>query len=167
MKLSFATSIDDKPTYFLEKIWKGLLLNRTDLETFYMDYQRRHLNKFGAFWDGDNFTEFLNPKFHSIRKDLKKEWKQGTEIQLVINFNEQNEFAFAPTIKCQSIQNIHIDYSKTVTDAPAIFVDYQLLNASDTLEFAVNDGFLNTEDLFRYFKEDFQGTLIHWTDLRY
>jgi hypothetical protein len=167
MKLSFTTTIDDKPTYFLEKIWKGLLLDRQDLDNVYLEYQRRHLDKFGRFWDGDDFREFLNQKTHTIRRDTEREWKPGMEIQLVINQNEQDEFQFAPLLKCLSTQKIHIDYSNTVTNGPAIFIDYELLTDSVADELAVNDGFSNKEELFLYFKEDFHGILIHWTDQQY
>jgi hypothetical protein len=167
MKLSFTTIIDKKPTYFLEKIWKGLLQDREDLGDIYMEYQRRHLDKFGCFWDGDDFREFLNQKIHTIRRDTERKWKPGMEIQLIINQNEQDEFQFAPLLKCQSTQEIHLDYSNTVIDGPAVFINYELLSSSVTNELAINDGFSNKEDLFFYFKEDFHGTLIHWTDQQY
>jgi hypothetical protein len=167
MKLSFATIIDDKPNYFLEKIWKGLLLNHSNLESMYMEYQRRHLNKFGSFWDGDTFREFLLPKVHTLRKDLKKEWKPGMEIQLVINQYMEDEFQFAPALKCQSTQNIQIDYSNSIINGPALYVDYELLGPKETNQFAINDGFANAYELFDYFKEEINGTLIHWTSLRY
>jgi hypothetical protein len=167
MKLSFVTAIENKPNYFLERIWKGLLLGQANLDDVYMEYQRRHLDKFGSFWDGDNFREFLLPKIHTLRKDLKKEWKPGMEIQLVINQNNEDEFQFTPILKCQSTQNIHIDYSNAIINGPAVFIDYELLGHKDTNQFAVNDGFENAEELFSYFNKDFSGTLIHWTSFRY
>jgi len=164
MKLSFSTKIEDKPNYFLEKIWKGILQEHPNLENTYLDYQRRHLDKFGCFWDGDNYREFLNPKIHTIRRDVNKQWKKGMTINLVININENDEFQFAPVLKCQNTQNVQIDYSNFVITGPAVFVDYELYTNDQLEVLAINDGFTGSEEFFQYFNADFNGTLIHWTN---
>jgi len=33
--------------------------------------------------------------------------------------------------------------------------------------FALKDGFNSIEDFFNWFKEDFEGILIHWTNFKY
>ena len=168
MKLSFGTEVNHQPNYFLEKIWKGLLLAPGDLEESYLNYQGRYITKFGKSWDGDTFSEFLEPKIHTIRRDLDNEWAAGLDIQLVINLNTLDEFQFAPTLKCQSVQRIQIDYSNLINDnGPAVFIDYELLDRETLVKLAINDGFPTISDFFHYFNEEFSGNLIHWTRLRY
>ena len=168
MKLSFGTEVNHQPNYFLEKIWKGLLLGPGDLEGSYQDYQRRHLEKFGKCWDGDTFGEFLEAKIHTIRRDLDNEWRAGMEIQLVINLNSTDEFQFAPILRCQSVQRIQIDYSNLINDdGPAVFINYELIDKETLVCLVINDGFATVEDFFLYFNEEFTGNLIHWTPLKY
>jgi len=167
MKLSFGTQVNHQPNYFLEKIWLGLLQGPGNLEESYYNYQRRYIEKFGKTWDGDSFGEFLEPKIHTIRRDLDNEWKAGMDIQLVINLNSPDEFQFVPTLKCQSVQRIQIDYSNLINDGPAVFIDYELMDRYSLAQLVVNDGFPTIDDFFLYFNEEFSGNLIHWTPLRY
>ncbi|MET1057504.1 MAG: hypothetical protein ABWY16_19480 [Pedobacter sp.] len=168
MKLSFDTTMNDEPNYFLEKIWKGLLDGPGNLDESYYNYLERYIAKFGQSWEGEKFSEFLQPKLHTIRRDLDNEWVAGMEIQLVINLNTPDEFQFAPTLKCQSVQRIQIDYSKLINPfGPAIFVDYQLLDKPSLSGMVRNDGFHSVRDFLRYFNDDFTGNLIHWTPLSY
>ncbi|SEA65806.1 hypothetical protein [Pedobacter hartonius] len=168
MKLSFGTEINHQPNYFLEKIWKGLLSGPGNLEESYFNYQGRHIAKFGRSWDGDRFGDFLEPKIHTIRRDLDNEWTPGMDIQLVVNLNTLEEFQFAPTLKCQSVQRIQIDYSRLINPlGPSVFIDYQLLDKHTLAKMVRNDGFPTIADFFMYFKEDFSGNLIHWTSLSY
>lgn len=167
MKLSFGTTVNNQPNYFIEKIWRGLLNGPANLEESYISYQGRHLEKFGGFWDGENFGEFLEPKIHTIRKDTENKWREGMEIQLVIRQHERDEFQFAPVVKCLGVQRIQIDYSHTINDGPAVFIDYQLLDKETLAALAVNDGFGTVADFFYYFNEEFSGNLVHWTPLKY
>ena len=34
-------------------------------------------------------------------------------------------------------------------------------------QLAINDGFESLKHFFEYFNEDFEGKIIHWTDLKY
>lgn len=167
MKLSFGTEVNHQPNYFVEKIWKGLLLGPGYMEESYINYQGRYITKFGKCWDGDNFGEFLEPKIHTIRRDLDNEWAAGLDIQLVVNLNTVDEFQFAPTLTCQSVQRISIDYSNLINEGPAVFVDYELLDRETLSHLAKNDGFPTIADFFLYFNEEFTGNLIHWTSLKY
>ncbi|WP_158796144.1 hypothetical protein [Pedobacter sp. L105] len=168
MKLSFGTEVNHQPNYFLEKIWKGLLQGPGKLEESYLNYQSRYLEKFGQFWEGDTFGEFLEPKIHTIRRDADHEWKAGMDIQLVINLNTPDEFQFAPLLKCQSVQRIQIDYSNLISEkGPAVFIDYELLDRVTLAQMVMNDGFPTIDDFFLYFNEEFTGNLIHWTPLIY
>lgn len=168
MKLSFGTEVNHQPNYFLEKIWKGLLQGTGQLEESYLNYQSRYLEKFGQFWEGDTFGEFLEPKIHTIRRDQDNEWRAGMDIQLVINLNTPDEFQFAPLLKCQSVQRIQIDYSNLISDkGPSVFIDYELLDRATLARMVMNDGFPTIDDFFLYFNEEFTGNLIHWTPLIY
>lgn len=168
MKLSFGTAVNHQPNYFLEKVWKGLLEGPGNLEESYLNYQSRYLEKFGSFWEGDTFGEFLEPKIHTIRRDADNEWREGMDIQLVINIDTPDEFQFAPLLKCQSVQRIQIDYSNLISDnGPAVFIDYELLDRATLAQMVMNDGFPTIDDFFLYFNEEFTGNLIHWTPLRY
>jgi len=168
MKLSFDTTINNQPNYFIEKIWKGLLIGPGDLEESYLNYQGRHLDKFGMFWDGDTFSEFLEPKIHTLRKDPENLWRTGMDIQLVINKDKINEFQFAPALRCQSVQRIQIDYSNLINDdGPAVFIDYEMADKETVKNLAINDGFATVADFFYYFDGEFTGNLIHWTPLKY
>jgi hypothetical protein len=167
MKLSFGTTVNNQPNYFIEKIWKGLLTGYGNLDESYINYQGRYLEKFGGFWEGDTFAEFLEPKIHTIRKDPDNIWHPGMDIQLVIHKGTPDEFQFAPTLKCQHVQRIQIDYSNLVSTGPAVFIDYELLDKEKLVALAINDGFGTVEDFFYYFNEEFSGNLIHWTDQCY
>ena len=168
MKLSFGVTVNNQPNYFIEKIWKGLLDGPGNLEEVYLNYQGRYLDKFGRFWDGDTFSEFLEPKIHTIRADPDNLWKAGAEIQLVIHKDTPYEFQFAPNIRCLSVQRIHIDYSRLInTEGPAVFIDYQLLDKESLVRLAINDGFATVSDFFYYFNEEFSGNLVHWSALNY
>jgi hypothetical protein len=167
MKLSFGTEINNQPNYFLEKIWQGLLLGPGDLEESYNEYQRRYLQKFGKSWDGDTFSEFLEPKLHTIRRDIDNLWASGMDIQLVVNINSPDEFQFAPTLKCHSVQRIQIDYSNLLGEGPAVFIDYELLDADQLEKLSINDGFATVSDFFSYFNEEFTGNLVNWSPVKY
>ncbi|WP_316821830.1 hypothetical protein [Pedobacter gandavensis] len=165
MKLSFGTVINDQPNYFIEKIWKGLTNVSVHMEKEYYRYLQRHLEKFGRSWDGDQYTEFLEPKIHTIRKDTEDLWHPGMEIVMVIDKDGAEEFQFAAPLTCQSIQKIRMDQNGR--GGIQIRIDDRLLSEPEGHQFAVNDGFQNTEDLYAYFKQDFAGKLIHWTSFRY
>ena len=168
MKLSFGTEVNGQPNYFIEKIWKGLLQGSGDLEETYYSYQRRYIQKFGKSWDGHSFNEFLEPKFHTIRRDIDNEWAAGMDIDLVVNINTPEEFQFAPTLRCQSVQRIQIDYSRLLNPhGPSMFIDYQLVDNQTLVKMVRNDGFPTVFDFFNYFDEEFNGSLVHWTPLSY
>lgn len=165
MKLSFGTDIDDQPNYFVEKIWKGLTSLSVHLEKDYYQYLQRHLEKFNRSWDGDQYTEFLEPKLHTIRKDVDDLWRAGMEITMVIDKDSPQEFQFAPILSCQSIQKIELH--KTDNGWVQIRIDGRFLTAEEVQQFAVNDGFSNADALYAYFKGSFKGKLIHWTAFKY
>lgn len=165
MKLSFGTVIQGEPNYFIEKIWKGLTNLSVHMESDYYRYLQRHLEKFNRSWDGDQYTEFLEPKIHTIRKDADNLWRPGMEISMVIDKDGPEEFQFAPPLTCQHIQTVEI---RTVEHRPTqLRIDDQLLTEEALHQFAVNDGFQDAAALFFYFEGSFKGKLIHWTAFKY
>lgn len=111
------------------------------------------------------------PKIHTIRQDIKNKWKPGNKIHFVINNRTKNRYQFAPTIVCTSTQQIIIKYfynGKTEQfDLPTVLIDGKEKKGKQLLELANNDGFDTVEDFFAYFKTDFTGKIIHWTNFKY
>lgn len=113
----------------------------------------------------------LKGKKHTIRKDSKDRWKKGNDIHFSINVRAKNQLQFAPVVKCKSIQKINITYNEEVCEAfgcePCVFIDDKPLYIHDYEKLAINDGFDSVHDFFEWFNEDFEGKLIHWTNLKY
>lgn len=165
MKLSFGTQFNGKPNYFIEKIWKGIIALSSSLETDYYQYQQRHIHKFGTNWEGDQYTEFLEPKLHTIRADKEGLWNPGTEITMVIDKDTPEEFQFAPMLRCISTQELII---RQEGNRPAeVYIDGTLLDINQLEQLAINDGFHESTELITYFSGNFHGKLVHWTAMKY
>lgn len=177
MILPFSTQLNGKPTYFVERIWEGLLRNIFEEDVEYQQYLRLHKKQFGENWDWfpDGYPRLENPKVHTIREDKADSWKAGTKIDFFINCRQKKMFRFAPVLPVVSVQKIEIVYYTNreilMNDLPpnkAILIDdKKRLNDKEIEVLAQNDGFDTIEDFFAYFNEDFTGKIIHWTDLRY
>lgn len=155
MNLPFKTSMGNKPTFFVEKIRKGLNLEE------------------------NNFI----PKIHTIRADEKDLWKVGKNIHFIINNRTPNRKQFAPLTPVISTQKIEMNnrfgYSSfEVLIDGKIFAQRHYGNDKDInyqgLEkLAINDGFDCVADFIKYFESQmdennvFKGKLIHWTDTIY
>lgn len=177
MILPFSTQLNGKPTYFVEKILRGILNEHShkglDLAEFI--YQSGEALKYQNV--DDIFTVIENkvkPKLHTIREDKTDRWKPGTKIDFFINCRQPTMFRFAPVLPVVSVQEIDIKWIGFNTGfRPCIWIDkkliYDLAGIKEELmlELAKNDGFDTVEDFFRYFDKDFKGKLIHWTDLKY
>ena len=158
MILSFSQKINNKPTYFAEKILRGL----RDIEV------DKHIATFfnSEFYTPGKFIE-VNPKIHTIREDKKNRWKAGINIHFVINRRTPKQLQFAPAIKCESVQDIEI-----IPETKTILIDQSdssayMLTKEGLKNLIVNDGFDSEEDFWNYFNEPFEGKIIHWTKLRY
>lgn len=164
MILGFSTQINGKPTFFVERINRGLILN-----DFKKDFE----------FDCDKYTIDLfnlhkySPKIHTIREDKNNRWQVGTKIDFFINVRQKNMFRFAPVLPVVSVQEIEIkwinrhkvrgfQYSNAVISINDVHIDLEQVE-----KLALNDGFDTIEDFFAYFNEDFKGKIIHWTDKRY
>ncbi len=145
--------IGDKPTHFVRRIHAAL-------------------NPAG-------YNGRYTPKLHTIRKDEPDRWRAGLLIQFVVNNRRPNRIQFAEG-KCTRIQYIQVRWfnkwptvyiGDTEEDwAPFYFHDdagVPMYGVEDMKRLAVNDGFESVEEFFMYFKENFKGKIIHWTDLKY
>ncbi|MGB8706236.1 MAG: hypothetical protein WCD31_14515 [Gillisia sp.] len=149
-----------------------------------------------SFFSYDRFEGYsktvmqeVKPKLHTIRQDKKNRWKAGTDIHFVINNRSKDRYQFAPIIKCVSTQRIaiintgkhpHGDYHKcmevlveqdsenTRFGSCHFDKDGDIIYCSEWVEdLAINDGFESVKDFFSWFRTDFHGKIIHWTDLKY
>jgi len=185
MTLSFKTQINGKPTYFVEKIWKGLWeTNNVEFIIMSSEYEFGY-NEISPlkYVEQENIHTY-NPKLHTIREDPHCRWRPGRRIHPVINNRSPNRFQFAPVIKCQSVQSITILYNDgnpavylgdtCESGMPFYFKDfdeedgqYICYGENQMLQLAQNDGFDSIADFFAYFHKDFSGKIIHWTNLKY
>lgn len=163
MTLAFTTEINGKPTNFVKKILKSLLV---DLNMTITD-KRYQLHIF-------DYTRFES-KIHTIREDKSNRWKAGNKIHFVINNRTKNRFQFAPVLLVKSIQKIKIEwieknnYGLFNSRGVKVFIDnVNVVNYDNIIDGLVkNDGFENRVEFFEYFSEDFEGKIIHWTDFKY
>lgn len=170
MILPFSTQLNGNPSYFVEKIWEGLLRTVFKEDKEYIAHLNAHEEQFGKHWDflPDEADRMTNPKLHTIREDKNDRWKPGTKIDFFINFRQKNMFRFAPVLPVVSVQKVEIIVDKfEFMNDYQIKVDGKLLTIDEKVQLALYDGFENLLHFFMYFNEDFTGKLIHWTDLKY
>lgn len=160
-----------QPNYFVEKIILGLedysLINES--YPVIKAYSERTGKDFISICN-TMYESNLEPKIHTIREDKADRWKAGNDIHFVINSRTKNRFQFAPVVLCVSVQEIeikHIPFGKNGNRFSQIYVDGNAINQEGEKIIALNDGFPSVEAFFQYFKEDFIGKIIHWTDLKY
>ncbi|GAK96845.1 hypothetical protein JCM19294_1154 [Nonlabens tegetincola] len=110
-------------------------------------------------------------KIHTIRADKNNRWKKGNKIHFAtgVRTKDYSQFKFG---ECKSVQYLRIDYPKCeITGqpihAPTVQIDNQYITSEEIQELALKDGFKNKADFFKWFKDDFEGVLIHWTNFKY
>ncbi|MDA0175889.1 hypothetical protein OOZ35_14145 [Mesoflavibacter profundi] len=167
MTLAFSQKLNNKPTFFVEKIWQSLLRDGVEMNAVeFTEKFKEVLPLIGKAKIGD-----FPQKKHTIRKDTNNKWKAGNKIHFVINNRTKNRFQFAPIVQCFSIQKITITYNEEICEKhssePAVFIDDKIVDYKTIEALAINDGFDNESEFFNYFKEDFTGKIIHWTPLKY
>ena len=121
------------------------------------------------------------PKLHTLREDKNDRWKAGMKIHAVIHNRSSKMFRFLPVFECTGVQRVRIAYTSIgdTRRSASIIIDgkYQgaavwhnckLEKCSKKIRtIAQNDGFDTVNDFFEWFSEDWEGKIIHWTDLRY
>ena len=107
MNLAFSTILNNKPTYFVEKILKSI-------STYYFKHQNCYVDLeeyFDKYTIQDNVLKcYLEPKIHTIRRDDNDRWKRDNKIHFVINPRTKDRVQFAPIMFVKSIQTIEIVY---------------------------------------------------------
>lgn len=162
MTIGFSTQIDNKPTLFVEKIWSGLITfcDIPAYQEIFENYKQEPRKIIG-----------LAPKIHTIRKDTGGRWKAGNKIHMVTGNRTKSRFQFAPVVEVQSVQKISIYWGDVMPNEPSCYIDGECIAmgyaAKNWEKLALNDGFDSTDEFFNWFKDDFQGKIIHWTDLKY
>jgi len=145
-------------TRFDDKICKCLIEQNFDFEGIH-----EHTPDYLVIMnDYDNIIS----KKHTIRPDLKNRWKAGNKIHAVYNNRSKNQFQFAPTFECKGIQTIEINYINKFK-LSTIYVDGKYLELSQMYDLAKNDGFDDLTHFAEWFKGNFKGKIIHFTDLKY
>lgn len=172
MILSFKTKINDKPTYFPEKIITGLFKGRViskdkAIELFYPQALMKIIPmEYHGFTNSvaisqikfDNSINHL-PKIHTIRKDEKNEWEEGIMIDFFINANAKDMFQFAPSIPVISTQDIFMTCRGSSLEITIAKVGSYMggedfyLDAVQQGTLAINDGFEDYNDFRNYFIE--------------
>ena len=107
-------------------------------------------------------------KKHTIRIDKNDRWKPGMKIHFATGVRTRLYHQFYEGF-CKSVQNIqivHLRYSLLVNKA-LIFIDDRQLSFDEIELLAINDGFEDVSEFLNWFDENFEGKIIHWTDLRY
>lgn len=171
MNLSFRTHwsktmpahLAGKPTYFVEKIIKGLKIYRNPINTLLNSYAENI--KIDEYLSIEKF-ESLTPKLHTIRQDLKDRWQASNDIHFIINARTKDRFQFAPIIPCISTQTIEIMYPP-MARFPVILIDGKRISKAAELTLADNDGFNCYADFTAWFNKDCTSKIIHWTDFKY
>jgi len=196
MTLSFTTKWPKKmgadagkPNHFTNKIAKGVWQNYPKLFNEHTNtFSDSDWNKFDKIKPFENISEYdkerLYPKIHTIRNDKNNRWKVGSKIHPVINNRTKNRFQFTPTLEVKGIQRIEIEWTdlgSLLGREALIYIDnikcvgkyseidkYHYDFPGQSLQnLALNDGFESVEQFFSWFNKDFNGKIIHWTNLTY
>lgn len=101
-------------------------------------------------------------KTHTIRNGHR--WKKGMKIHFYNNVRTKKMKKFRDDGIVISVQDISITWNGEI---PEISIDSLLMPITLHDLLAINDGFSNKEELYRWFKNDFKGQIIHWTNFRY
>ena len=114
-------------------------------------------------------------KKHTIREDKHDRWHAGMKMHMATGVRTKMYKCFKLDT-CTGTQKVEIKWNNLYKDAPraSVYVDskcigtYTNIYPSGLLKvLAYNDGFDSVDDFFRWFNKDFNGKIIHWTDIRY
>jgi len=159
-------------THFVPKIWKGLVdyngYTIADIFLYAVAIEEKGLiDKLFP-----HNLENIFPKIHTIREDKANLWKPGRKIHPVVFNRTKDRFQFAPVLECKSVQEFEIEYINNGNEV-IIVIDgthfyNSLLNINKGIgELATNDGFISPLYFLSFFKENFRGKIIHWTEFKY
>ncbi|MFW6370978.1 MAG: hypothetical protein ACOC10_07225 [Bacteroidota bacterium] len=104
-------------------------------------------------------------KKHTLREDIHNRWKQGMKMHMAtgVRTKKYNQF-YEDT--CKSIQKIKIKPTSEYLNGIVVDVDGRKLTETEVQQLAWN-GFVNLIDFWMWFKDGFDGKILHLTDLKY
>jgi len=151
---------DGSPNYYEEKIWACLLMFKIVTN-----------DDFSNYFDGDKGMLIKvadRPKFHMIIENNSDFWKEGSPIQIAYDDTINGGVRqIIPSIRCVSTQKIQIRYKPELSTIPMIFIDDKSICISEVERLAINEGFGDAGEFYRFYNKSFTGKIIHWTSLRY
>ena len=100
-------------------------------------------------------------KLHTIRGDSHNRWKIGMRMHMATGVRTKKYNQFNEEI-CKSVQKIKI-YSYP----EIIIIDGRKLSYPEISDLSKNDGFESIDEFWSWFYPDFEGKIIHWTELKY
>lgn len=179
MILPFSTHLNGEPTHFPEKIVKSLIEwdlmddgfgGAADIEWY---LSRFFTDKEHPYQFNRNAYEIVKPKNHTIRHDKNHRWHcNGLNIHFTINNRSKSMYRFAPIIPVVSTQIIEIKhYGKASVKNSFVMVNGLALGTKKIQTLAVNDGFQDIDCFLwtfqKFYGNNFNGKIIHWTDVSY
>ena len=108
----------------------------------------------------------FRPKLHTIREDKNNRWKKGMLIHFATGVRTKAYCNFWKD-ECKATQEIEIIYTGQTDYYPSIYIEGRNLSYNEMTLLAINDGFEDQDDFFKWFNADFSGKIIHWTNLLY
>ena len=107
-------------------------------------------------------------KKHTIRKDKNDRWKHGMKIHFATGVRTRLYHQFYEGF-CKSTQRINIIYDNIppMGNVVNVLIDERPISWKELETLAINDGFEDVSEFLNWFNEDFEGKIIHWTDLKY
>jgi hypothetical protein len=126
--------------------------------------------------------QFIEPilsgsKIHTIREDKNNRWKRGRSIQFAdgVRTKLYNEFKSGTCISTQTIEFKWTKHNAGLVSESwgvQVFIDGRnVTNETDIVDrLVIADGFKDRKEFFEWEawnKKDFEGKIIHWTDIKY
>lgn len=89
---------------------------------------------------------------------------RGPKYSILDHFNK----GIPELEKCKSVQKVEIKWIKPeIPTGAEVIIDGRFLSYDEIDTLAINDGFNSIEDFFRWFRNNWSGYILHWTDFRY
>lgn len=121
-----------------------------------------------AFFNVSPYNESFRPKKHTMYDGVNQRWEEDKWIHFISNLKKINYVCWFKA-KCTGTQNIQIHWSENNIKygLPNIFIDGRRLKEGDIADLILNEGFGSLGDFLSFYNKDFDGKLIHWSDVRY
>lgn len=153
MILSFKTHINNKPTGFVQKILDNIKIHTIRKSNRYTGKQlhmatgvrTKHYNQF-------------NKNIPHLQIGI------SDQVIKILRCDElPHKMRMADDV-CQI--NVNID-GLVYPTCFKIKIDTRYINTTEMKQLAANDGFNSLNDFFNWFNQDYEGFIIHWTNLKY